>query len=159
MGVVRKMITVLHWGDLANDYGVPWILGFYIKNIISIDLTTKIIFFPVVQKSFLGGMLKSLQYYIGRGVPRDPQKWLRNMCTTPFMWHFFRRTGFDVLSGPPFGWLGVIASGTFTCSPLPRLDPVGMPLDPWDPVVLRYCHGITQLVLKYCQSFTQVSSK
>ena len=31
-----------------------------------------------------GGMPKWLQYYIGGGVSRDPQKWLRNMCTTPY---------------------------------------------------------------------------
>ena len=28
-------------------------------------------------------MPKWLQYYMGGGVSRDPQKWLRNMCTTP----------------------------------------------------------------------------
>ena len=44
IGVVCPMITILHRGGLANDYGIPWILGFYI---------------------------------------RDPEKWLRNMCTTP----------------------------------------------------------------------------
>ena len=31
-----------------------------------------------------GGMPKWLQYYIGGGVSRDPQKWLRNMCTPPY---------------------------------------------------------------------------
>ena len=31
-----------------------------------------------------GGMPKWLQYYIGKGVSRAPQKWLRNMCTTPY---------------------------------------------------------------------------
>ena len=39
-----------------------------------------------------GGMPKWLQYYIGGGVSRDPQKWLRNMCTTPYdklFRHFF----------------------------------------------------------------------
>ena len=30
-----------------------------------------------------GGMPKWLQYYMRGGVSRDPQKWLRNMCTTP----------------------------------------------------------------------------
>ena len=35
------MITVLHRGGLANDYGIPLILGYYIRNIISKDLTKK----------------------------------------------------------------------------------------------------------------------
>ena len=100
------MITVLHRGGLANDYSIPWILGCYIRNIISKDLTKKNILFSVGKKSFLGGMSKLLQLYIGGGtakwlqyyiggvcpndynitwggVSRDPQKWLRNMCTTP----------------------------------------------------------------------------
>ena len=38
------MITVLHRGGLANDYSIPWILGCYIRNIISKDLTKKHIF-------------------------------------------------------------------------------------------------------------------
>ena len=42
IGVVRQMITVLRRGGLANDYGIPWILGFYIRNIISKDLTKKV---------------------------------------------------------------------------------------------------------------------
>ena len=37
-----------------------------------------------------GGMPKWLQYYIGGwGVSRDPQKWLRNMCTTPNHHHHY----------------------------------------------------------------------
>ena len=43
--VVRQMITVLHGGGLANDYSTPWILGYSIWDIISIDLTKKSIFF------------------------------------------------------------------------------------------------------------------
>ena len=39
------MVTVLQRGGLANDYGIPRILGYYIRNIISIDLTTKSDFF------------------------------------------------------------------------------------------------------------------
>ena len=35
IGVVRQMITLLHKGGVANDYDIPWILGFYIRNIIS----------------------------------------------------------------------------------------------------------------------------
>ena len=34
-------------------------------------------------------MPKWLQYYIGGGVSRDPQKGLRNMCTAPKMMHDF----------------------------------------------------------------------
>ena len=60
------MITVLHRGGLANDYSIPWILGCYIRNIISKDLTKKHIF-SVGKKSFLGGMSKWLQLYIGGG--------------------------------------------------------------------------------------------
>ena len=33
------MITVLHRGGPENDYSVPRILGYYIRNIISLDLT------------------------------------------------------------------------------------------------------------------------
>ena len=28
IGVVQQMITVLHRGGQANDYGLPWILGY-----------------------------------------------------------------------------------------------------------------------------------
>ena len=39
------MITVLHRGGLANDYGMPWYtLVYYIRNIISINLTKNHIF-------------------------------------------------------------------------------------------------------------------
>ena len=41
IGVVRQMITVLNRDGLANDYDIAWILGYYIWNIISIDLTKK----------------------------------------------------------------------------------------------------------------------
>ena len=40
-----QMITVLHRGGVSNDYNTPWILGCYIKNIISRDLTKKSDFF------------------------------------------------------------------------------------------------------------------
>ena len=30
MGVVHRVITVLHKGAPANDEGIPWILGYYI---------------------------------------------------------------------------------------------------------------------------------
>ena len=50
IGVVRQMITVLHGGGVSNDYGTPWILGCYIRNIISRDLTTKIRFLSVGKK-------------------------------------------------------------------------------------------------------------
>ena len=36
-GLSSSMITVLHRGVLENDYIVPRILGYYIRNIISID--------------------------------------------------------------------------------------------------------------------------
>ena len=65
IGVVRQMITVLHRGGVSNAYGTPWILGCYIRNIISRDLTKKSDFFSVGKKSFLGGMSKLLQLYIG----------------------------------------------------------------------------------------------
>ena len=32
------MITVLHRGGPANGYGIPRIIGYYIRNITSIDL-------------------------------------------------------------------------------------------------------------------------
>ena len=38
------MVTVLHRHGLANDSSIPWILGYYIRNIISIDLKKKSIF-------------------------------------------------------------------------------------------------------------------
>ena len=63
------MITTLHRGGTAKwlQYyiggGMPKWLQYYIG----------------------GGMPKWLQYYIGGGVSRDPQKWLRNMCTTPYL--------------------------------------------------------------------------
>ena len=45
IGVVRQMITVLHRGDVANDYGITWILGYYIRNFISLEMTKKSDFF------------------------------------------------------------------------------------------------------------------
>ena len=51
-------------------YQQPWILGCYIRNIISRDLTKKIKFLSVGKKSFLGGMSKLLQLYLG-GVRRN----------------------------------------------------------------------------------------
>ena len=59
------MITVLHRGGVSNDYGTPLILGCYIRNIISRDLTKKSDLFLVGKKSFLGGMSKLLQLSIG----------------------------------------------------------------------------------------------
>ena len=35
IGVGRHMITVLHRGGLANDYGITWILVYYIRIVIS----------------------------------------------------------------------------------------------------------------------------
>ena len=68
------MITVLHRGGLANDYSIPWILGCYIRNNISKDLTKNIFFFSwqkVISGSYVktittlhrGGSAKWLQYY------------------------------------------------------------------------------------------------
>ena len=71
IGVVRQMITVLHGGGVSNDYGTPWILGCYIRNIISRDLTKKSDFFSVGKKSFLGVRSKSLQLYRGGICPND----------------------------------------------------------------------------------------
>ena len=39
------IITVLHRGGPPKDYSLPRILGYYIRNIISIDLTKKSDFF------------------------------------------------------------------------------------------------------------------
>ena len=85
IGVGQQMVTVLHRGVLANDSSIPWILGYYIRNIISIDLTKKS-FFSFGMSHYLrggnvniiislhsGGAAKWLQYYIGRGMP----KWLQ----------------------------------------------------------------------------------
>ena len=44
-GGSSQMITVLQRGVLENDYSVPRILGYYISNIISMDLTKKSGFF------------------------------------------------------------------------------------------------------------------
>ena len=53
------MIRLLHWGVPENDYSVPQILGYYIRNIISIDLKKKIqASFLVDQKRFFGGYVK-----------------------------------------------------------------------------------------------------
>ena len=60
---VSQMITVLHRGGLeydygitgggpTNDYGIPWTLGYYMRNIISIDLTKKSDFFQLVKNHF-----------------------------------------------------------------------------------------------------------
>ena len=54
------MITVLHRGVPENDYNVPQILGYYIRNMISINLTKNSGFF-----FSLGVMSKCLHYYIG----------------------------------------------------------------------------------------------
>ena len=64
------MITVLHGGGVSNDYGTPRILGCYIRNIFSRDLTKKSDLFSVGKKSFLGVRSKSLQLYRG-GVRRN----------------------------------------------------------------------------------------
>ena len=40
-GESSQMITKLQRGVLENDYSVPRILGYYIRNIISIDLKKK----------------------------------------------------------------------------------------------------------------------
>ena len=54
MGESGQLITVLHTGGLANDYDVPLILGYFIRNIISIDLTKNQIF-SVGKKSTKNG--------------------------------------------------------------------------------------------------------
>ena len=59
------MITVLPRGGLAKDYSIPRILGYSIRNIISIDLTKKIRFFSFGKKSFLGSISIWLYLYIG----------------------------------------------------------------------------------------------
>ena len=65
------MITVLHRSGLTNDYSIPRILGYSIRNIISIDLTKKSIFFSFGKKSFLGGYI-NMVIYLHRGVwPND----------------------------------------------------------------------------------------
>ena len=52
-GGSSQMITVLDRGGLANDYGIPRILGYYIRNINPIELTKKSDF---SQKVVSGGM-------------------------------------------------------------------------------------------------------
>ena len=64
IGAGKQMVTVLHRGGLANDYSIPWILGYHIRNIISKD-------FSVSKKSVLGVMSKWLQLYIGGVRPND----------------------------------------------------------------------------------------
>ena len=49
-----------------------------------------------------GGMPKLLQYYIGGGVSRDPQKWLRNMCTTPYDSGYALNTTADLIENIAF---------------------------------------------------------
>ena len=49
-----QMITVLHRGGVSNDYDTPWILGCYIRNIISRDLTKKSDFYQLVKNNFWG---------------------------------------------------------------------------------------------------------
>ena len=65
------MITVLHRGGLANDYSIPRILGYSIRNIISIDSDSEIRFFSFGKKSFLGGISIWLYLYIGGVRPND----------------------------------------------------------------------------------------
>ena len=62
IGVVRKMITVLHkgWSDKWLRYTI---LGYYMMNIISVDLKKNQIF-SVGKNSFLEGMSKWLQLYM-----------------------------------------------------------------------------------------------
>ena len=71
IGVGQQMVTVLHRGGLANDSSIPWILGYYIRNIISIDLAN-IQIFSFGKKSFLGrGVSIWLYLYIGWVWPND----------------------------------------------------------------------------------------
>ena len=116
------MITVLHGGGVSNDYGTPWILGCYIRNINSRDLK-KIKFLSVGKKSFLGGMSKLLQLYRGgygemitvlhRG-DRDMPKWLQYymgggslrtpksdyvICARPLIGVFLRRDALFIDTG------------------------------------------------------------
>ena len=69
------MITVLRKGGLASDYGIPWILGYYIRNIISKDLKKNQIF-SVTKKVISGGrrvvkMITTL--HGGRGLSVPPK--------------------------------------------------------------------------------------
>ena len=60
IGVGQQMVTVLHRGGLANDSSIPWGGGG-------------------------GGYAQMITIlHRGGGVSLDPQKWLRNMCTTPY---------------------------------------------------------------------------
>ena len=116
-GGSSQMITILHRGGppkwLQYYIGVVWqmITVYHESWVVTLGILfpktwQKNIFFSVGKKSFLGGMSKWLQlyiggysqmitvlhgagmpkwlqYYMGGGGSRDPQKWLRNMCTTP----------------------------------------------------------------------------
>ena len=57
-GGSSQLITVLHRGVPDNDYSVPQILGYYIRNIISIDLTENLGFFFVDKNCYFGEMSK-----------------------------------------------------------------------------------------------------
>ena len=49
------LATLLHRGGQENDYSVSQILGYYIRNIMSIDLTKISGLFFVNKKSLFGG--------------------------------------------------------------------------------------------------------
>ena len=56
-GGSSQMITVLRRCVPENDYSVRRILGYYIRNIISIDLTKNSgSLFKLIKSNFLGGM-------------------------------------------------------------------------------------------------------
>ena len=57
--LAKQSIKVLQRGVLENDYSVPPILGYYISNIISMDLTKKSGFFFSWQK-LMGGAVKMI---------------------------------------------------------------------------------------------------
>ena len=53
------MIAVLHRGVPENDDSMPQILGYYIGNIISIDLTKIQASFLVDKNNFFGGVCQN----------------------------------------------------------------------------------------------------
>ena len=64
---ISVQIRVLRRGDPANDYGIPWILRYCIRNIISIDLTKNSVFFFITVLHGRGGYAQMITILYGGG--------------------------------------------------------------------------------------------
>ena len=64
------LLCIIVLTEKTSKFPQPIIFWVLVFSCHKMTLITKITWMP-------------LQYYIGGGVSRDPQKWLRNMCTTP----------------------------------------------------------------------------